>query len=107
MPPEQPVDIYVDSYQVSTNPYAGTINFMLSDPFPVAPGNPPKSVPLASVRLSLENMKLLAFLLYRQIKLHEENLGVNIQVPLQVLNALQVGAEDWKTFWEHLGGDRR
>ena len=101
--PEQPVDIYVDTYQVSTNPYAGTINFLLSDAFPgsAAPGSPPKSVPLATVRLSLENMKLLAFLLYRQIKQHEENLGVNIQVPQQVLNALKIGAEDWQTFWRH------
>jgi hypothetical protein len=100
----EPIDIYVDAYQVSTNPYAGTINFMLSDALPVAPGSPPKSVHLASIRLSLENMKLLAFFLYRQIKQHEENLGVNIQVPQQVLNAVQIGAEDWQTFWKRHGG---
>jgi hypothetical protein len=92
-------DVYVDAYQVSTNPYAGTINLMLSDPMPTAPGTPPRSNPVGSVRLSLENMKLLSFLLYRQIRQHEENLGVSIQVPRQVLNALKIGPEDWQAVW--------
>jgi len=103
----EPLDVYVDAYQVSTNPYAGVINFLLSDALPVAPGNPPKNVHLASIRLSLENMKLLAFFLYRQIKQHEANLGVDIQVPRQVLNAVQIGAEDWAAFWTRLGGGDR
>ena len=99
-----PLDVYVDSYQVSTNPWAGTINFMLSSATPGAPGAPPRHEHLVSVRLSLENMKLLSFLLLRQLMQHEQNLGVNIQVPLQVLNQLQIGAEDWQTFWKRLGG---
>jgi hypothetical protein len=97
----EPFDIYVDTYQVSMNPYAGTINLMLTDAMPSAPGTPPKSLHVGSIRLSLENIKLLAFLLYRQIKQHEQNLGVNIQVPQQVLNALQIGAEDWQAIWRH------
>lgn len=99
----EPFDVYADSYQISTNPYAGTINFMLSDAMPTAPGTPPKNVHLASIRLSLENIKLLSFLLYRQIKQHEKNLGVNIQVPVQVLNAVQTGIEDWQSFWRDSG----
>ena len=102
----EPLDIYVDTYQVSTNPWAGTINFSLSGAMPAAPGTPPKTEHLASVRLSLENMKLLAFFLYRQIKQHEQNLGVNVQVPQQVLNQVQIGAEDWQTFWNRLGENR-
>lgn len=101
-----PLDVYVDTYQVSTNPWAGTINFSLSSPIPVLPGTPPKAELLVSVRLSLENMKLLAFFLYRQIMQHEQNLGVNVQVPQQVLNQVQIGAEDWQTFWRRLGGER-
>ena len=99
----EPFDVYIDTYQVSTNPYTGTINFMLSDAMPAAPGTPPKTVHVGSIRLSLENMKLLAFLLCRQVKQHEENLGVNIQVPRQVLNAVQIGAEDWRALWGHDG----
>ena len=100
----EPLDVYVDTYQVSTNPWAGTINFSLSDPIPVLPGTPPKSEHLVSIRLGLENMKLLAFFLYRQIKQHEHNLGVDIQVPRQVLNQVQIGAEDWQAFWQRLSG---
>lgn len=96
----EPFDVYVDTYQVTTNPYAATINFNLSDAMPAAPGAPPRTTHVGSIRLSLENMKLLAFLLYRQVRQHEQALGVNIQVPQQVLNALQIGAEDWRGIWE-------
>ena len=96
---DKPLDVYADVFQVSTNPYGGTINFMLTDPMPVAPGSPPKTVNLVNIRLSLENLKLIAFILYRQIKQHEENLGVDIQIPRQVLNALQIGAGDWERIW--------
>jgi hypothetical protein len=95
-----PLDIYVDTYQVATTPYHGTIIFSLSGALPVAPGTPPKTEHLASVRMSLEAMKLLAFFLHRQIIQHEKNLGVNIQVPQQVLNAVRIGPEDWQMFWK-------
>lgn len=97
----EPLDLYADTYQVSTNAYAGTLNFMLSDAMPSAPGTPPRSTRVASIRLSLENIKLLTFLLHRQIRQHEEQLGVNIQIPRQVLNTLQIGIEDWQTLWGH------
>ena len=95
-----PFDIYVDTYQVSTTPFAGTINFMVTSAMPPMPGTPPKTDQLGSVRLSLENMKVLAFFLYRQIKQHESTLGVKIDVPRQVLNTLQIGPEDWEGFWK-------
>jgi hypothetical protein len=100
----EPLDLYIDTYQVSTNPYGCTINFSLSQALPTAPGTPPRAEPVASVRMSLENMKLLAFFLYRQMMQHERNLGVEIQVPKQVLNAVQIGPEDWQGFWKGHGG---
>lgn len=102
-----PLDIYVDGIQVSTSPYHGTINFMLTNAMPPAPGTAPKTELLASVRLSLESMKLLAYFLHRQIRQHEASLGVDIQVPMQVLNAVQIGREDWQKLWRGLGGDER
>lgn len=100
----EPIDIYVDTYQVSTSPYHGTINFTLSSALPAAPGMQPKMEHLASVRMSLEAMKLLAYFLVRQILQHEKTFAVNIQVPQQVLNAVQIGYEDWQSFWRRPGG---
>lgn len=102
----EPLDVYVDTYQVSTNPWAGTINFSVSPAMPAAPGVPPRAENLVNLRLSLENIKLLAFFLRRQILQHEQNLGVDIQVPQQVLNQLQIGAEDWRSFWGRSGDTR-
>ncbi len=104
--PDKPFDVYADAYQVTTNPYGVTINLMLSDPMPVAPGSPPKVANVGHLRLSLENLKLLAFLMHRQVKQHEQNLDVNIQIPRQVLNALQISPEDWQPFWGERGAVR-
>ncbi len=104
--PDKPFDVYADTYQVSTNPWGVTINFMLSDPMPVAPGTPPKVANVGHLRLSLENLKVLVFLMHRQVKQHEQNLGVNIQIPRQVLNALQISVEDWRPFWGEPGEGR-
>ncbi len=97
---DKPLDIYADAYQVSSSPYAATINFSLSSPLPLAPGAPPKVDHLVSIRLSLENLKLLAFFMCRQVQQHEQNYGVDIQLPRQVLNAAQIGPEDWQAFWK-------
>ena len=97
--PEKPVDIYVDTYQVGSTPYHGTINFSLTSALPGPPGQMPQADLLASVRMSLEALKLLAFMLARQITIHERNFGVTIQLPPQVLAALQIRLEDWETFW--------
>lgn len=103
----EPPDLYADVYQVTTNPWAGTINFSLSSAIPTAPGQPAKHELVATIRMSLENMKLLAFFLHRQVRQHEENLGVNIQVPTTVLNQVRIGPEDWEAFWKRSGGDAR
>jgi len=94
------IDIYSDSFQVNTGPYGSTLNFMISQPTPPAPGKMPNSECLATVRMSLEHLKLMTFVLRNQISNHEEKTGVNIQLPIQVLNSLGISPEDWDFFWK-------
>jgi hypothetical protein len=49
--------------------------------------------------MSLEHMKVMAFMLRRQLLQFEENTGVRVQVPQEVLNQLRVGREDWDRHW--------
>lgn len=95
----EPLDVYCDQFQVNTNPYGSALNFFASPPAPPAPGVAPQSERLVTVRMSLEHLKLMTFMLHRQIKQHEGGLGITIPVPVQVLNALQIGPEDWTAFW--------
>jgi hypothetical protein len=95
----EPVDIYSDQFQLSLGPLGCTMNFSLSSPRPTAPGAPPQADLLASVRTSLEHLKLIAFILRRQVLQYERNSGVRVELPMDVLNALQIGKEDWDSFW--------
>ncbi len=98
----EPVDIYSDSFQLNTGPYGSTLNFMLSPSTPPAPGKTPQSETLATIRMSLEHLKLMTFVLRRQIMIHEQQAGVNIQVPTQVLHSLGINPEDWDSLWKIL-----
>lgn len=93
------IDIYSDQFQINTGPYGSTLNFLLSQPTPPAPGTTPQAELLATVRMSLEHLKLMTFVLRNQILTHEEQTGTTIPIPPQVLNGLHIGREDWDSFW--------
>ncbi|HXZ30600.1 MAG TPA: hypothetical protein VEG43_05480 [Dehalococcoidia bacterium] len=96
----EPIDIYSDSFQLNTSPYGSTLNFMLSPSTPPAPGKIPQSETLASVRMSLEHLKVMTFVLRREIMNHEQRAGVTIQIPTPVLNSLGISIDDWNSLWK-------
>jgi hypothetical protein len=96
----EPIDIYSDSFGLNTGPYGCTLNFMISPSTPPAPGKAPQHETLATIRMSLEHLKLMTFVLRRQIMLHEQQTGVNIQVPTQVLSSLSISPDDWDSLWK-------
>ena len=96
----EPIDVYSDSFQLHTSPYGATLNFMLSPSSPPAPGKTPQPETLATIRVSLEHLKLMTFVLRRQIMHHEQQSGVNIQVPTQLLNSMRISPDDWDSLWK-------
>lgn len=99
----EPVDVYADQFQISTAVYGCTLNFLVSGPTPPAPGTAPQVERLATVRMSLEHLKVMTFILHRQLLQHETQTGTTIPIPTHVLNGLQVGLEDWERFWRAEG----
>lgn len=98
----EPVDVYADQFQVNTGPFGCSLNFLLSGPTPPPPGAAPQVERLATVRMSLEHLKVITFILHRQLLEHQAQTGTDIPIPAQVLNALQIGLEDWNAFWRRL-----
>lgn len=94
-----PVDVYCDQFQVTTAPYGCTLNFMLSSPVPPPPGAPPLAERLATIRMSLEHLKVMTFILRRQVLQHERQTGIQVPLPVEVLNSLGISPEDWNAFW--------
>jgi|WetSurMetagenome_2_1015567.scaffolds.fasta_scaffold450311_1 hypothetical protein len=95
-----PIDVYTDQFNLNINPYGATLNFSISSATLPAPGTAPQSERVATVRMSHEHMKVMAFILRNQILQYEQQTGVNIQIPIEVLNGLRISREDWDTIWK-------
>ena len=100
LPMTEPVSVFIDQFQLNTSPYGATLNFMLTDPMPPSPGTPPKSERQATVRMSLEHMKVMAFIMQRSVKQYEAQTGTTIQIPMQMLNSMGISLEDWDACWK-------
>lgn len=95
----EPVDVYSDQFQINLGVYGCVCNFLVSNATPSAPGTPPQSERVATVRMSLEHLKLMTFVLHRQLAQFETQAGISIPIPLPVLSSLQIRQEDWQAFW--------
>ncbi len=94
------VDVYTDQFQINVAPYGCSLNFSLSQSTPSAPGSVPQADRVATIRMSLEHLKVMTFILHRQILNYERHVHVSIQLPVDVLRGMQIREEDWQTFWQ-------
>ena len=94
-----PLDFYADGFQITTTAYGCALNLVRSGSAPPRPGTMQTGELMATARMSLEHLKLMAFVLHRQIHQHEIEHSVVVQVPSALLNSLQIGPEDWEKFW--------
>lgn len=95
----EPVDIYSDQFGLNVGPYGATLNFHLSNAVPPSPGTAPQTERLATIRMSLEHLKVITFIIRRQILQYEQQTGMNVQVPFEVLNNMRISREDWDSLW--------
>lgn len=99
---DEPIDAYCDQFQVNTGAYGCAINFNLTSPVPPVPGAAPEFERVATIRMSMEHLKTMTFILRRQILQQESETGVSYDLPQQVLNALRISHEDWDSFWRYV-----
>jgi hypothetical protein len=95
----EPIDVYADQFGLNVGAYGSSLNFFVSSATPPAPGTAPHTERLATIRMSLEHLKVMAFVMRRQILQYEQQTGVNIQIPVEVLNGLRISREDWDAIW--------
>ena len=94
------IDVYTDQVGVNLSPFGCALNFAVSVPLPSPGGVATPGHPLATIRMSLEHLKLMVFLLRRQVKEFERSAAMQIPIPSDVLNQLRIGREDWDECWE-------
>ena len=95
----EPIDVYADSFTVTTGAYGAALSYSLSPAHPSqASPTPPERV--ATVRMSLEHLKTMIYVARRQVTQYEQGTGIQVRVPTQVLSGLQIALEDWDAFWK-------
>lgn len=93
-------DVYADAFQFTTGHNGCTMNFMLGPATPSAPGQQPAPSRVATVRVSLELAKVVAFAMRKAIRQYEQQSGAPVNISRDLLNMLHVSPEDWNSFWE-------
>jgi hypothetical protein len=96
---EEPLDVYSDQFQVLIGPWGCALNFSLSAAVPPTPGKVPEAKQVATIRMSTEHLKAMAFMIRRQIMEVEKQTGIKAEIPMQVLNSLGIALEDWNSLW--------
>ena len=94
-----PIDVYADQFQIHLGVNGCIFNFSMSRPDPPPLGSPPQSERVATIRMSLEHLKMMTFLVHRQLCQFESQAGISIPIPVQVLSSLQIRQEDWQAYW--------
>ncbi len=93
-------DEYVDQFTIGGGPYGVILNLKKSSSTPPAPGSSPQADDIGTIRMSLEHFKMMAFIIKRQVDDIERELGVEIPLPVKLMNALKIAPEDWQSFWK-------
>ena len=92
------MDIFADGSTITVATFGSSLTFTLAEPHGTSV-NPPPPTELVTMRLSNEHLKVVAFLLWRQIRGFERNNQVTVEIPTQVLADSGIPREDWDAFW--------
>ena len=87
-------EIYTDSFRLTVGVYGVAFTFGVNPPHP-EPSKPQVAEELAVVRMSLENAKVLAMLLRKNLKSYEHSQNLEIPLPPGLYTQLGIAHEDW------------
>jgi len=95
----EPIDVYSDQFMVTTTSWGANLSFLVNAPHPEVT-KPVPAERVATIRMSNEHLKVITFIIAKQIKKMEDETGVKCEVAKRVLNSLGISPEDWDGFWK-------
>jgi hypothetical protein len=94
-----PFDAYADQTLIFLGPYGCALNCFRSPNRPMPAGPGAQATELGAIRMSLEHLKVVAYLLAKQIDATEKQRGIMTPVTYSTLNNSGISPEDWDNFW--------
>lgn len=92
-------DEYADQFTITLTPFGANLSFAVREAHPSA-GKAPQSRDLGTIRMSVEHLKTMIWIIRHQILAVEDKTGVKADVPRDILNQMQIAPEDWDSFWK-------
>ena len=96
---EEPIDVYSDQFMITTTAFGANLSFLVNTAHPEQ-SKPIPPEKLATIRMSIEHLKVMAMIVVKQIKKTESDSGMNFAVDQRVLNQLGIAPSDWDEFWK-------
>jgi len=96
---EEPIDVYSDQFMITTTAFGANLSFYVNTPHPEQT-KPVAAEKLATIRMSIEHLKVMTMIIVKQVKKMESETGVKIAVDRRVINSLGISPDDWDDFWK-------
>ena len=97
--PDEQFDEYADQFLIGIGAYGASLIFQRTSAAPTAQGEPSETISIGTIRMSLEHLKSMVFILKRQVDDLESSQGIDVRLPQRTLNEMQIAPEDWDSFW--------
>ena len=99
----EPFDIYSDYVTFRTTHWGTNLSFHLLEVSPSPDGNWGQNLQ-GTVRMSNEHLKVVLFMLARNLRQQETNTGARYDATDEILNQMGVPRDEWNRFWGQTGG---
>jgi len=96
---EEPIDVYSDQFMVTTTAFGANLSFYVNTPHPEQT-KPVAAEKLATIRMSIEHLKVMTMIIVKQVKKMESDTGIKIALDKRVLNSIGIPPDDWEEFWK-------
>ena len=95
----EPIDAYCDQFNLLMGPFGCALIFSATRPVLVKPDVRVAGDTVATLRMSIEHLKAMAFLLQRNLREYQKQTQIQIPLPEAVLSDLKITPQEWKAFW--------
>ena len=92
-------DEFADAFTVTITPFGANLSFAVRPAHP-APTQVQQPLHLGTIRMSVEHLKTMVMVIRNQMLTMEQGSGIHAEVPLNILNQLNIAPEDWDAFWK-------
>ena len=95
-------DAYTDVFHITVSPWGANLVFGLRPSSPESTEEPNDT--LGVIRMGHEHLKVMCFMIHRQMVNYERELDAECVVPERLLAALNIPSAEWAAFWKDSGG---